>query len=175
MTAAEVLSRVLHKIAFIAPGGGSFRPWLHRLRGVKIGNDVWISQFVYIDELHPDDVVIGDNCTIGMRTSIFTHFYWGGRRAKSNGAVVVEDDVFIGPQCVILPNVRIGSGAVIRAGTVVSRNVPAHTFWGVHSAEVLGIATVPLTRKHSYEEFTRGMRLRRPERRREVGGTPPPN
>ena len=31
-----------------------------------MGRNVWISQFVYIDELHPADVEIGDNCTIGL-------------------------------------------------------------------------------------------------------------
>jgi acetyltransferase-like isoleucine patch superfamily enzyme len=112
---------------------------------------------VYLDELHPADVTIGDNCTIGLRTSIFTHFYWGPRRPQGNGKVVIEKDVFIGPHCVILPNVRIGEGAVIRAGTVVSRNVPAHAFWGSPPADFLGTATVSLTSNHSYEEFTCGL------------------
>ena len=151
--------RLLHKIAFVAPGGGSLRPWLHRLRGVELGPNVWIGQFVYLDELHPSDLSIGENTTIGMRTSIFTHFYWGPRRPTSNGKIVVGKDVFIGPHCVLLPNVRIGDGAVIRAGTVVSRNVPAHTFWGPPPAEALGTAAVPLTSRTSYEEFARGLRM----------------
>lgn len=155
---SALLSRILDKVAFIAPGGGSLRPWLHKLRGVKIGRHVWIAQMVYIDELHPGDVEIGDYCTIGHRSSIFTHFYWGRRRASSSGKVVIEKDVFVGPHCVILPNVRIGEGAVIRAGTVVSRNVPPHGIWGLPPAELVGIATVPLTPEHTYEEFTRGMR-----------------
>lgn len=155
---SSLFGRLLHKLAFIAPGGGSLRPWLHRVRGTQIGKHVWISQLVYIDELHPRDVEIGDNCTIGYRSSIFTHFYWGRRRPTSNGRVVIEKNVFIGPHCVILPNVRIGEGAVIRAGTVVSRNVPPHAIWGLPPAELVGIATVPLTQKHTYEEFTRGMR-----------------
>ena len=73
-----------------------------------------------------------------------------GQRAK---------DVFIGPHCVILPNVRIGEGAVIRACTVVSRNVPPHVFWGPPSAEALGVANVPLTAEHSYEDFMEGLKL----------------
>ncbi len=157
----RLLSRVVNKIAFVAPGGDSARPWLHRLRGMKVGKNVWIGQFVYIDELHPEDVTIGDNCTIGLRTSIFSHFYWGARRPASNGKVTIEKDVFIGPHCVILPNVHIGEGAVIKAGTVVSRNVPAHTFWGSPSAQVLGEAAVPLTAGHTYQEFLRGVRPRR--------------
>jgi heptaprenylglycerol acetyltransferase len=144
----------------MAPGGFSVRPWLQRLRGVVIGKNVWIGQAVYIDEIHPMDVTIGDDCTIGIRTSIISHFYSGPRRASSNGKVVIEKDVFIGPHCVILPNVTIGEGAVIRAGTVVSRNVPAHAFWGPPSAELLGVATVPLTPEHEYDEFLRGLKLR---------------
>ncbi len=74
--------------------------------------------------------------------------------------MIIENDVFIGPHCVILPNVRIGEGAVIKAGTVVSRNVPPHTFWGSPAAEALGVVTVPLTSEHSYEEFAHGIRWR---------------
>lgn len=155
---STLLSRILDKLAFIAPGGGTLRPWLHKLRGVRVGQNVWIAQMVYIDELHPDDVEIGDNCTIGFRSSIFTHFYWGRKRATGSGKVIIERDVFVGPHCVILPKVRIGEGAVIRAGTVVSRNVPPHAIWGLRPAELLGIASVALTPEHSYEEFTRGMR-----------------
>jgi len=155
-----LFSRLVGKIALFAPGGFSIRPWLHRIRGADIGKKVWISQFVYIDELHPADVTIGDNSTIGLRTSIISHFYSGPRRPVSNGKVVIEKDVFIGPHCVILPNVRIGEGAVIRAGTVVSRNVPPRTFWGAPSAEALGMATVPLTPDHTYEEFLHGLKMR---------------
>jgi acetyltransferase-like isoleucine patch superfamily enzyme len=162
---SNLIARFLSKIAFVAPGGGALRPLLHRLRGVKVGRNVWIAQLVYIDELHPQDVQIGDNCTIGYRTSIFSHFYWGGRRPVSNGRVVIENDVFVGPHCVILPNVRIGEGAVIRAGTVVSGNVPPHAFWGVPPGHVLGIATVPLTPDHTFDEFARGIRPQSHKRR----------
>jgi serine acetyltransferase len=154
----QLVKRVLHKIAYFAPGGFGLRPWLHRMRGAQIGKNVWISQLVYIDELHPEDVIIGDNTSVGLRTSIFTHFYWGPRRATNNGKVTIGRDVFIGPHCVILPNVRIGDGAVIRAGTVVSRNVPPHTILSAPHPQAIGIATVPLTPAHTYEEFTRGVR-----------------
>ena len=155
-----LFSRLAGRIAFIAPGGFSLRPWLQRLRGVAIGKNVWISQYVYIDEIHPTDVSIGDNCVIGLRTSIISHFYSGPRKPTGNGKVVIEKDVFIGPHCVILPNVKISEGAVIRAGTVVTRNVPPHTFWGPPAAEALGVAKVPLTPDTTYEDFMGGLTLR---------------
>jgi acetyltransferase-like isoleucine patch superfamily enzyme len=159
-----LIQRFLHKLAFILPGGFSTRPWLHRLRGVTVGKNVWIAQFVYIDEIHPENVTIGDDTTIGLRTSIFTHFYWGSRKSTNGAKVVIGKNVFIGPHCVILPNVRIGEGAVIKAGSVVSRNVPAHAFWGPPPCEVLGVATVPLTAAHTYAEFVQGIRLRKKPR-----------
>lgn len=142
----------------VCPGGSGIRPRLHRWRGVRIGDGAWIGLFVYLDELHPEALSIGRNCTIGIRTTIVTHFYWGAPRPVSNGSVVIEDDVFVGPHCVILPNVRIGKGAVIQAGTVVTRNVPPGTLWGERSAGPLGRVTVPLTRTHQYAEFLRGLR-----------------
>ena len=153
------LQRFLSKLAFILPGGFSIRPWLHKLRGVRIGENVWISQYVYIDELHPEAIIIDDNCTVGLRTTIFSHLYWGKRMSTSmSGQVHIEKNVYIGPHCVILPNVQIGEGSVIKAGTVVSKNVPAYTLYGAVPAIPLGRVTVPLTLEHSYEEFVQGLR-----------------
>jgi acetyltransferase-like isoleucine patch superfamily enzyme len=161
----NLFQRLLHKLAYIAPGGYTIRPWLHRLRGVRIGQNVWISQFVYIDELHPEAVSIGDNCSIGIRCSIFAHFYWGPKcSAEHANAVIIEKDVFIGPHSLILPNVHIGEGAVIKAGTTVTSNVPAKTFWGLPSAEALARVTIPLTPDYSFEEFRAGLRPIRKKR-----------
>jgi len=104
-------------------------------------------------------VTIGDNVTIGLRTSIFTHMYWGKRRSEGGyKEVVIEKDVFIGPHCLILPGVHVGEGAVVKGGSVLTRNVPARVFLG--SAEPTAIAEVkiPLTAEYSYEEFVRGLR-----------------
>lgn len=151
--------RFLNRLAFFMPGGYNIRPHLHKLRGVKIGKNVFISQYVYIDELHPDAVTIGDNSNIGMRTSIFAHFYFGSKRSnKHSGKVTIEDNVFIGPHCVILPNVRIGKGAVIQAGTVVSKNVPPQTLWGPPRPGPIAKVTVPLTHRYLYKDFLKGIR-----------------
>jgi acetyltransferase-like isoleucine patch superfamily enzyme len=159
MILSNVFQRLLQKLAYGSPGGGSLRPWLHRRRGVRVGENVWIGQQVYIDDLHPDAVTLEEHCTIGMRTSIFTHFYWGPRRSKEHaGPVVIEANAYVGPHCVILPNVRIGRGAVIKAGTVVSRNVPPATLWGAPAAEPVARVTVPLVAERSYDEFMRGLR-----------------
>ena len=155
----NLLNRVLHKVAMIAPGGNRVRPLLHRLRGVHLGTHVWISQYVYLDELHPEVITIGSHSSIGLRTSVITHLYWGRRRSSEHaGPVCIGEHVFIGPHCVILPNVRIGDGAVIPAGTVVSKNVPAQTVWRAAAAGPVAHASVPLADDTSYDLFRKGLR-----------------
>jgi acetyltransferase-like isoleucine patch superfamily enzyme len=48
--------------------------------------------------------------------------------------VVIEDDALIGCHCVILRGVRIGAGAIIGAGSVVTSNVPAMTIYAGNPA-----------------------------------------
>lgn len=165
--------RLFQKAAFVAPGGGSLRPALQRLRGVKMGRNIWISQFVYLDEIHPERISIGDNCTIGIRSTIISHLYWGPRRANEPNPpqVVIEEDVFIGPHCVILPGVRIGRGAVIKAGAVVTRDVPPGMFWGPPPSGPLGSVSVPLTPQHSYDEFIAGLKPFLPKRNRDTSSS----
>jgi acetyltransferase-like isoleucine patch superfamily enzyme len=154
-----VINRFLAKCAFFFPGGHSLRPSIHRWRGVRLGRNTWISQFVYLDELYPEAISIGHNCTLGLRTSVFSHLHWGSRQESGQFKnVVIEDNVFIGPHCVIMPGVRIGEGAVIKAGSIVTRNVPPRVFWGDDGGGPLAAITVPLTPESSYEEFVKGLR-----------------
>jgi acetyltransferase-like isoleucine patch superfamily enzyme len=154
----KIFGNLLHTLAFVLPYGNSLRPFLHKVRGVRIGKNVWISKYVYIDDNHPESVVIGDNTTIGLRTTIFAHTYFG-RPIKTNpDKVVIGKNVYIGPHCLILPNVTIGDGAVIKGGTVVTKNVPAGTLFGMPSAEPIAYASVPLTPEYTYDEFVNGLR-----------------
>jgi len=55
----------------------------------------------------------------------------------SEKPVVIEDDVWIGCRSIILKGVRIGRGAVIAAGSVVTKDIPAGAIAGGVPARVL--------------------------------------
>lgn len=157
----ELLKRLCGKLAMVLPGGYTLRPWLHRKRGVQIGENVWISQYVYIDEIHPEKVIIKDNVTIGLRCTIFAHFYLGDQCLdEDSGSVVIERDVFVGPNCTILNGVTIGEGSVIVAGSVVTRSVPPGVLYGPAPSGPLARITHPLTSggRVDYDRFIFGLK-----------------
>jgi acetyltransferase-like isoleucine patch superfamily enzyme len=157
----ELCRRLLGKLALIAPGGYSLRPWLHKMRGVKIGNNVWISQYVYIDEIHPENIVIEDDVTIGLRCTIFAHFYLGKYNSNNKvGKVVIERGAFIGPNCTILQDVTIGEGSVVTAGSIVTKNIPPRVLCGPSPTEPLARITHPLLKNGAvdYANFLFGLK-----------------
>ena len=60
-----------------------------------------------------------------------------GAEAGSKGDIIVEDDVWIGERAIIMSGVRIGQGAVIAAGAIVTKNVPAYAIVGGCPARIL--------------------------------------
>ncbi|MCF8020109.1 MAG: acyltransferase [Vallitaleaceae bacterium] len=56
-------------------------------------------------------------------------------------AVVIEDDVWIGARAIILPGVRIGQGAVVGAGAVVTKDVDNYAIIGGVPAKIIGHRT----------------------------------
>lgn len=78
-------------------------------------------------------IVIGSNVVVGANTVIADtdfHPLQAGKRmtSPSDGAcapIVIEDDVFIGMECLVLKGVTLGHGSVIGAGSIVTQDVPA--------------------------------------------------
>lgn len=60
------------------------------------------------------------------------------RQGHTSGKVFIEEDVWIGANCVITPDVRIGRGAIVGAGSVVTRNVAPFVIVGGVPAREIG-------------------------------------
>ena len=157
-----IRNRALQVLALYAPGGDSTRVLLHRMRGVEIGERTWIGSDTLIEPSYPHRVVIGDRVAIGIRVLILAHFAHHGRnRETSEGAldervsVRIEDDVFVGPGAIIMPNVTIGAGAVITAGSVVTRSVAPLTMVQGNPAKPIARCGVPLGLDTPIKEFYR--------------------
>ncbi|KXJ91173.1 trimeric LpxA-like protein [Microdochium bolleyi] len=99
---------------------------------IRLGNNVFIGRNCTI--LDPCEVSIGNNCYIGPNVSIYGAALstdpsqrHGSRSTQTGQRVYIEDDVWIGGGVTILPGRRIGRGATIGAGSIVTRDVAAFT------------------------------------------------
>jgi len=155
----RVSNRGLHLLARYLPGATSIRPFLHRLRGVKIGKNVFIGDDVYLENEHPDAVEIQDGVHISVRAIILAH-------TRGCGRIVIERDAFIGINSVIATSgnktLRIGESAVIGAGIVVTRDIPARAFIAGETPKPIASVGVPLTKAETVEDFVRGLSPVRP-------------
>lgn len=89
-------------------------------------------------------VEIGPYCHIGHYTFIMDnhqHDVVRHTQVPPSAPVVIEDNVWIGSKAVILPGVRIGHRAVIGAGSIVTRDVPAKCVVAGNPARVLRFLT----------------------------------
>lgn len=150
----RVSNRALHLLARFSPGCTSVRPFLHRLRGVKIGKDVFIGDDVYLENEHPSAVEIQDGVHISLRAILLAH-------TRGAGKLVIEKDAFIGPNVVIATSgnrtLRVGEGAVIGGGVVIGKDVPARAFIPSPAAVPVASATMPLTKAETMEAFLVGL------------------
>jgi acetyltransferase-like isoleucine patch superfamily enzyme len=98
---------------------------------ISIGKNVLLDDGCYI--MAQESIRIGNNTQIAAYTFItdFNHVFSKKLITISNQGyrtdkVVIGNDVWIGTHCVILPGVTIGDGAVIGAGTIVTKNVKSY-------------------------------------------------
>jgi heptaprenylglycerol acetyltransferase len=146
-----IKNRVLQSLAMSLPGGGRLRVFLHRLRGVKIGDDVWIGSEALIETACPERVKIGNRVIIGIRATILAHF-------QELMGVQIEDDVYVGACAVILPGVTVGKGSVVSAGSVVTTSVPPMTVVQGNPAVRVAKCGIPLGLHTPRLEFMRKLK-----------------
>ncbi|KJJ40446.1 MULTISPECIES: heptaprenylglyceryl phosphate O-acetyltransferase [Bacillus] len=110
--------------------------WLYRtfLR-MKVGKQTSFALMVMPDTMFPEKISVGTNTIIGYNTTILAHEYL--IQEYRIGKVLIGDEVMIGANTTILPGVEIGDGAVVSAGTLVHKDVPAGAFVGGNPMRII--------------------------------------
>lgn len=105
---------------------GSCRFWMPWQ--IKIGEHTVLGDRLFLDGRR--GITIGNNVSIGSETRIFTleHDLESPTFGTKGGAVEIGDFVYVASRVIILPDVHIGEGAVLAAGSVVTKDVAA---WAV--------------------------------------------
>ena len=97
---------------------------------ITIGHDTIIGDHCFLDGRAP--LKIGSHVGIASQVLIYNdeHDIHSLDYGNSFGPVEIGDYVFIGPRAIILPNIKIGKGAVVAAGAIVTKDIPDFEIWG---------------------------------------------
>ena len=122
------------------------RALLWKLIGVNVGKKLFIGYGVYLDVDGANRLYIGDNSSIMAQSLILMH----RRNINNYDGIILQhnlpylqlethigNNVSIGMRSIIMPGVTIGDGAVIAAGSVVTKNVEPYTVVGGNPAKVI--------------------------------------
>ena len=88
---------------------------------IIIGNDVIVSSYT--------SIITGNHRTNLLGKHIIDIDEAAEKRLEDDQDVIIEDDVWIGTHCIILKGVHIGTGSVIAAGAVVTKDVPPYSIY----------------------------------------------
>lgn len=114
---------------------------------INIGHNTFINTNVLLDGR--SGLEVGNNVDIGEYVKIWSLEHNPNDEAHLHRGkkTIIEDHVWIAPWSIILPGVKIGRGAVIGAGSVVTRDVPPLTI-------VAGAPARPIGARNNKLEYT---------------------
>lgn len=128
--------------------------------GVSIGDNCLIDTREWGSE--PYLITIGNNVQITRCVSVFTH--GGGQSVRSLfpdfdvfGKVVIEDWAYVGGHSIIMPGVTIGEGALVAAGSVVTKSIPPHVVVGGNPAKYICTVEEYIERNRKYNIGTKNL------------------
>lgn len=108
------------------------------LKKLQMGEDSIIGRGIFLDGR--SRIKIGNHVDIASEVMIYNseHDINSDDFRAITGPVEIEDYVFIGPRVILLPGVKIGKGAILAAGCVVTKDVPEFAIVGGVPAQVIG-------------------------------------
>ena len=133
--------------------------WARRI-GVKVGEHTAISPETHFPG-EPYLITIGSHVQVTRSVSMYTH--GGGNVVRRQipdfdcfGKIVIEDWAYIGSESLIMPGVTIGEGALVAAGSVVTKSVPPGMVVGGNPAKVICSVENYIERNKQYNVKTKG-------------------
>ena len=122
------------------------RPWVMKRIGCNVGKGCFIGDNVRIDAGHSDMITLEDSVSVAGGTRLlchqrdFTDYYVGSDYMKLGYIVkpiVLKKGCLIGMESFVMPGVTVGEGAIVGAGSLVTKDVPAWTIATGRPAKVV--------------------------------------
>lgn len=122
------------------------RPWVLKKIGCHVGKDIFVGDSVKIDSGHADHIYIEDHAHIAGGVRLLCHqrilsdYCVGDDYAKLGyrlGEIHLCKGSLVGMESFVMPGVTIGEGAIVGAGSLVTKDIPAWTIATGRPAKVV--------------------------------------
>lgn len=122
------------------------RPNLMRKMGCHVGKGCFIGDHVRIDQGHADMITLEDGVSLASGTRLLCHQrdfseYYVGSDYNKLGYIVkpihLGKGCLVGMESFVMPGVTIGEGAIVGAGSLVTKDIPAWTIAAGRPAKVI--------------------------------------
>ena len=113
----------------VVPGGSSVRLGAYVASGVICMPPMFVNVGAYVDEgtMIDSHALVGSCAQVGKRVHVSAAAQIGGVLEPINDApVIVEDDVLVGGNCGVYEGTLVRAGAVLGAGTILTRSTPVY-------------------------------------------------
>lgn len=99
------------------------------------GDPLWIAPSVYLDNKEIGDITLGHRCVLSENAMLLTHDYSLDRYSErmsmappdmqygTKASIRIGDYSFVGIRAIVMPGVTVGDGAIVGAGSVVTKSV----------------------------------------------------
>ncbi len=122
------------------------RPILMRMMGCKVGKGCFIGDYVRVDCGHADMITLEDSVSVASGVRLLCHqrdfsdFCVGDDYMKLGyiiKPIVLKKGCLIGMESFVMPGVTVGEGAIVGAGSLVTKDIPAWTIAAGRPAKVI--------------------------------------
>lgn len=131
-----LLQSMMDWVIFAPIAHRKVRPWLLRRMGAIVGKDCFIGDHCYFDQNHSNLITLEDHAHIASGSRLLCHqriikdYCKGDDYAKLSyryGEIHLGKGSLIGMESFVMPGVTVGEGAIVGAGSMVTKDIPAWT------------------------------------------------
>ena len=131
-----LLQSMMNWVIFEPIAPRMLRPFLLRRMGAKVGKGVFIGDRVVFDLSHSDMITLEDGVSIAGGSRLlchqrdFSNYFVGGdynQLGYTIKPITLKKGCLIGMNSFVLPGVTVGEGAIVGAGSLVAKDIPAWT------------------------------------------------
>ena len=139
MKLSRIRKLIFLHLAHLPMKSRGWRAQIVKWGGVTIKNPkkTFIGENVAFDTNYPEDIIIEEGVRVTIGCVLLTHFMEPSTGTYSRGKIIIKKRAYLGCNTIICKPVTIGEDAVVGAGSIVTKDIPAGEVWAGNPARFI--------------------------------------